>query len=692
GGDNDIWNVALPAWAIAATMSALAAPVRAQALFSAAIAGTALGLQACVWSGWLFTAGVVALGFLAAALDHLGQGVSAAWRRTQVGIAGDSIRMIGRHLTMAATVFAATFGVVLIVQGLDAALRLLPLATSTAQPLADTAAIFPDGLRYITETQRPSLASLVRMLGGRGWVYAAVLGLMLLRLPRRGSAPAGVAALAAAAAWLALLLAYPPENDALRGVAVAVPFAMASMWRWLIDEDGSAPASAALVVAVWLAAGIYAASASIRLALLLAPAVGIAAGGGAGYLAQQAMWAWRRPAGVLVATAGMALLVATPLQRGFEQAGRAVPRLNDAWWDILAGIGERAPTNAIVHSWWDYGYWIQYAAERPVLMDGASVMTRAPHWFARALLANSEQEAIGLLRMLSCGPDVVPAPEGERGAYRRLLAAGLDGIAAYGAVVELASLDRSAAAERLAQLGIDDQQRAEILAATHCDPPPAYLVLSTILLRNLDLLNRGAWDVSRAELVHRLRDLPDEEALAAMRSRLGFTAEEAPSLLAQARTLRDPAAIERFVSPRRPFVAMWNSCRPAEGGEMTCVIRARPEPNGSLLVGLKYRPGAPESARLQFRRGEARTIVEQPPATTMVLGPEIAVARGDDPQQPYAAVIDGEKGRIIVGAANLIGTVLPRLLLLDGQFLQHFEKLEQTPARGESLSVWRIRW
>jgi hypothetical protein len=185
-------------------------------------------------------------------------------------------------------------------------------------------------------------------------------------------------------------------------------------------------------------------------------------------------------------------------------ARSAEPDLNDAWWSSLGAIRTTAPKDAIVNANWPYGYWIEYVAERGVAADGSSLQTRVPHWIARALLTAQADQALGLFRMLNCASDAWPEPEGRLGAYERLRAAGADDMRAYDLVFALASLDRPAADGLLASHGYPLARRQEILDATHCTPPPAYLVLSDRQTRQPDLRHQGTWDPRRAAIV-RLR-------------------------------------------------------------------------------------------------------------------------------------------------------------------------------------------
>lgn len=79
------------------------------------------------------------------------------------------------------------------------------------------------------------------------------------------------------------------------------------------------------------------------------------------------------------------------------------PIMNDAWFDALSELRAKAPEDAIVHSWWPPGYFILSVARRAVATDGGSLQSPLTYWVGRALLAQEEREAAGILRMLAAG-------------------------------------------------------------------------------------------------------------------------------------------------------------------------------------------------------------------------------------------------------------------------------------------------
>jgi hypothetical protein len=100
-----------------------------------------------------------------------------------------------------------------------------------------------------------------------------------------------------------------------------------------------------------------------------------------------------------------------------------------------------------------------------------AVVLELPHWFARALLAPTDDETAGLLQMLACGSDATPAPEGELGACGRLVRYGVDPPTAHEIVIALAARDRNAARAYLLHRGFTSEAADDVLRATHCTPP-----------------------------------------------------------------------------------------------------------------------------------------------------------------------------------------------------------------------------
>ncbi|MGH7786796.1 MAG: hypothetical protein ACRERC_08010, partial [Candidatus Binatia bacterium] len=384
-----------------------------------------------------------------------------------------------------------------------------------------------------------------------------------------------------------------------------------------------------------------------------------------------------------------------PLRSGSAVARAYQPMVDDAWVETFDRLRQTTPPQAIVNVWWDYGYWAQYYAERPVSADGATLLTHVPHWLARAQTAASEAELLGLLRMLDCASEAMPLPEGKRGALGQLVEHGLGELAAYNTVVTLASLDRTAADAHLAGLGLDPAARAAVLAATHCEPPPAHLVLSSAQANMSGWWHLGRWDPNRAYLAHGLAKGDKAAALAALTGELGYPPDEAARLYETARALQSDAERNLFASPPQLLLtAAWVPCAAVEDGQRRCTLNLR-DRRGATVVDVHYPASDPLRARLNVTHPGAAQPTETAPGLLLVAGaddlqraPRLSTA---DPER--AVLIDARQHRALVGTLGAIDSLYTRLMFLDGLGVSRLHKVDDRKSpRGERVVTWSIDW
>lgn len=78
--------------------------------------------------------------------------------------------------------------------------------------------------------------------------------------------------------------------------------------------------------------------------------------------------------------------------------------LNDAWRDALKWIKDNTPEDALIVSWWDYGYWITVNTGRATVADGATLNESQIRLLA-LILTGTEDQASALLPMLGAKPN-----------------------------------------------------------------------------------------------------------------------------------------------------------------------------------------------------------------------------------------------------------------------------------------------
>ncbi|MFH1511122.1 MAG: STT3 domain-containing protein, partial [Candidatus Woesearchaeota archaeon] len=179
------------------------------------------------------------------------------------------------------------------------------------------------------------------------------------------------------------------------------------------SKKGEYDPKLAILLAIWFVATLYASTKGVRWVLLFIPALSIAVGIAAGLVYRKVSHYVTDEFGVnKILTRVMVIAVILLLLFFFPKnmvsaakntARQEIPLINDAWVASLEAINQNASENAIVNSWWDYGHWFKYIADRPVTFDGTSQDTPMAHWIGKVLLTDDEDLAIGILRMLDCG-------------------------------------------------------------------------------------------------------------------------------------------------------------------------------------------------------------------------------------------------------------------------------------------------
>jgi dolichyl-diphosphooligosaccharide--protein glycosyltransferase len=643
GSDNDIWNVVLPLYMVWAVLAGL----RARRPFGQAVGGllggVVVSLHAAVWRGWEFGFVVVAAGLVAGLAFHaLGWIVQRRDARVWRAAGVRSTAVVGLAYGAAASLGTAGATLATLAQ-------LVPTRLGSAAAPEAAASIWPSALETVGELGAMSLGGIAAQSYGVLIFFIGWLGLLLLVLPRRRWLAGHFAVLSGSSLLYRYLLSAAGLGRATLVTLLALPLGAAL----LVDLSGEAPddandIGAGLVIAVWLLAALLMAYSAIRFGLLLAAPFGLATGVAIGRL-HLVVDDWAAPHGRLaraaVATAALALLL-LPLRISHASATAYLPHIDRAWTDAFATIDANAPPDTIVNTWWDYGYWAKYFANRRVSLDGSSLLTHVPHWMARAQIASSEAETIGLLRMLNCASDAQPYPEGAAAAQARLLRHGLDELAAYDAVVRVAPLDRAAADAVLAELGLDAAARADVLAATHCQPPPARLVLSSAQTNLSGWWRLGTWD-----------------------------------------------AHTRSAARGGLLTADWVPCEPLDDGRRRCAVGAA-DGRGGRIDAVVYPADDARQARVGITRLDGGQTSEAPPDLLMIAdAATVDTVPGANAADGTAVLIDRDGQRALVGSPAAIRSSFVRLMYLDGRGMTHLRKLDERPgAWGSRVVTWEVVW
>lgn len=705
GGDNDVWNVVLPLFMLWALWAALQGRTAGRRIWCGALAGMVCGLHAGTWPGWrfffiLFLGGLLGSVFLYGCKYVVQQRTAQIWRSAAV-----------RNTTLVCGAFFMSAGVsVALALGSTPSLAAFATAGVSLRSffVAETPSLWPSNFSTVTELLRPDFAVIVDSFWGGVLFCGSLLGLLLLFLPKKKWRWRHWALLCGGCGvFVVLLVAAPAGRRAALGFG-ALPFIGAGV-SFLVDEDAQErlPFGLALSIVGWFFGAWWLAYQGLRFLILLAPPFALGCASVVGKLFVMGCLLLRRlglpceRAAKPLLFAGLASLLIDPLQGAHIVARRYLPAIEDAWWDAFTKIRDESSSEAIINVWWDYGYWAKYVAERRVSNDGGSLQTHIPHWLGLALVTPDEAESIGVLCMLNCGSDALPYPEGQRGAYAQILAAGYDAITAHDIIMELVHLDRAAAQLHLSGKGFSSTQQEQILNATHCTPPDSYLVVASEQLLKLNSwMHLGLWDFRRAYLVRQARFASQTEAVRDLTTRFGYTEDEATQLYVQARTLQSDEQTRNFIAPLSGALSLsWIPCQTqANTTTVICPIDMVMDGQGSVLQMFSYNPQGPDESLFHLHsfgsEGAGRRAVGPPEVVMWANGDLLRRLTPSSPVVPSLGVmVDVPHQRIIIGSTPLVQSTMVQLLYLDGRYARHYEKFdERATYQGTRVVTWRVCW
>ncbi len=353
------------------------------------------------------------------------------------------------------------------------------------------------------------------------------------------------------------------------------------------------------LVGLWLAAGIWLALKYRRAAEIAVLPLTVLAGLGVGFVSELLKGqgsAIRQRA----LAAALTLAVGTGTVTGALAISRAnVPGIAEAVAQAMAYTRVNEPDNAVIASWWDDGYYMQYEGRRRTLADGGFNSGTRAFFLARALLTGNPAEAAGIFRMLETS---------GTGASLFLAGHGIADAEAAVLLLRMAPLSRKNAKEMLeAETALSPEEQTELLNMTHPEENvPLLLTLSSDMLKKLDAISYyGLWDMEQQNQHTSLyRQVSESSGTIIPGSAIRFTMsgseEELTVLITEdgdAELIRDPKTMYYNTSK----LSLWENgeCRwekdlggsgPAvillKEGDRLCAFACNSELRDSLLVRL----------------------------------------------------------------------------------------------------------
>jgi len=439
------------------------------------------------------------------------------------------------------------------------------------------------------------------------------------------------------------------------------------------DQYGKYDIKYSALLAFWFIGTIYAATKGVRFTLLLAPAFSVAFGAALGIIYQKLTGWFDRELNmskVITGTVLIALfliLLISPAKADFKRTKGDLPLVNDAWWDSLTKIKEESAPDAIINSWWDFGHFFKYIANRGVTFDGGFSQTSPmAHWIGHVLLTDNEKEAVGILRMLDCGSNT---------AFEKVFEEKGDTEESVDLLYKIIVLDKDAAAKELSAAGIKNVD--EVLKYTHCEAPENYFITSGDMVSKAGVWGHfGNWDFEKAYIWVNLRKLTKDEMMSAMKEKFNYTDKQAEQIYYKVQSIENEKKANSWISPWPTYLSQLVNCQ-TKNNKVTC--------NTGLVVDLNDM-----SAKIKANGGEGL-----PQSLVYVDNNGTLQEKEFKSDQAFSAILVPSKNgyKSVICHPLLAKSMFTRMYFMDGHGLKHFELFdERMQPTGENIIVWKVNW
>ncbi len=578
---------------------------------------------------------------------------------------------------------------------------------------------WPNIQTTVAELNPISIPGAINQMGGKLLFFIAALGLILSLVKVNELKKKDYAYLAVSALFLLIMLSKSLLNLSTFTYLVLLALPVIAGFILLLKEDRKIDIKYAILLILWFIGSLYAVTKGTRFTLLLVPAFAIAFGISLGLIHKMLTiliskeFKIKKVITSLVLIVLLCMLLISPIRAAHNASLREVPSMNDAWWQTLEDIKLNSSQDAIINSWWDFGHWFKYVADRPVTVDGGGQDYQLAHWMGTVLVSSDEDRSVDILRMLDCG---------SRLTYRTLLNETDDVLLSVNLTKTIIRQTEAEARQTLEQAGITSQTINKTLGYAFCEPPENYLITSEDMVGKAGVWGHfGSWDFRRAYAYINSRNKKAQTAIPNLTQGLGISEEEATEYYYDVQALTSEAEGNTWIAPwPNYFTKKWASCTYTQkdqdenstnttddtgleqAGLMVCRVNQQINNNQQGRIVLEnivldldnydnstMTIGAYDASS-GYRTGGGKAI-----PSSFVLFKEEGIERieMDNTTFPYDVLIDLEQDKALITDPLLSESLFTKLFYLDGRYTEHFEKFsDKTTVNGERVIVWKVKW
>ncbi|MFK8067575.1 MAG: STT3 domain-containing protein [Gammaproteobacteria bacterium] len=659
--DTDAWNVLLLLTMIWFTLESFLRENFYSQLWWIFLSGLATGFWAIIWSGWILGYLIILTGLFL----HIFVGLI---REKNKSLGGNNIQSDFVKDISIAVVYYFTCGLVIFFSSADIDYFHMPVeiykeifAVESFVDISEqtTTLNWPNHLKTVAEALSVGIDGLYRAHGGLFlFLLSLVGGLLVLLTYKKNITHRDLKLFSLCLLSYSILVVWTPVTKLQSFILITTPIFIAFFYQLFFDRisDRRSITIPGLII-ITLVACLWLAYDYVRLlmfswipvAILIAVTITISTK----WLNSWINVHYKIP---ILSIAPLFLffgIISYAAYPGIKISQTSIPSMSRALQNTAEDIKKLTNENAIVSGLWEYGYWLQYYAERKTSTDGGTLRNHANTWIYRVLASENEREAVGLLRMLNCSSDASALPEGKLSAREVIKSTGYSETEAFRMIRRLSKLDRDDANKFLIRYIKSSEDVTQILNATHCNPPESILITSTEMISQTPTwLNVGLMDPldSKSEIGH---------------------------------SLRYQTLTEWFDCNENSIIGKYLSCElnlaRARDEKLHFLLKVDFSDQDSLVMFKKDNPAKKRKPGLLVIAGENETEMIEP---------------ANIDYEDVGFMLLKKNNHVLIADPKVLKSVYTQLQFLDGRYSQYFEKISKHEGmEGESVIAWRVkRW
>lgn len=677
GSDNDPQNVFYPLLIVLFFLYALKAKDLRNRITFGVLTGLSFGLYSWAWQGWWFIFDfmlatlIISIGFYILQDIIRNKKISTALKSNDT----KNVVLVFLLILVSSTIFVTLL--TNFKMFLNAALQPFWFMQTKVAALEN---FWPNVLVTVAEFNPGSIGTIIGQMGGKLLFFLGLMGILFVmthkdKISKELKYLLGFGALI----YLLLVSNYGTGLGSMTYMfLVALPVIMGMLI--LLKSKEEVDVKVAILLVIWFVATTYAALKGVRFTLLMVSAFGVAFGITiAAIYKHVSRWisSELKINEMITKTIVIILLLLVligPVKAGNYAATHFLPSVNDAWYDSLTNIRENSEPDAIINSWWDFGHWFKYIADRRVTLDGGSQSGPPLHWLGKLMVTDDEKHSVGILRMLDCG---------SNNAFDELNAVLNDTPKSIDILDEIVTLEKKEAGETLLDNGLSKSEASAVLKYTHCDAPEDFFITSEDMVGKAGVWGHfGSWNFARAEMYVKVKGAtPEKGKEILLDPKYNLTPEQADQFYYEIQTQSD----NDWITPWPSFMSPVRGCeKPNSAGLMVC--------NQGLSNGQQI----PLVINLTNMDVQIPVKEDVKPISIVYVtenGTEERFFGGD--VLPFSIVLipSGAGYSSLITHPYLANSMFTRLFYLEGHGLEHFDKFsDKQGVTGGRIIVWKVDW